>query len=230
MTANDIKKYIDKLNTKEETETIFLRKINESVQLARVWENEPKINDDFGITIPSYRFFFIKAPSGKYIGAVLDMNQDLHYFVLEEERKKGALTKALREAIIPYLFYDGRTKQRITIDRGIGDENYTNSKRVAIRLGFIPKNEEETIFELTQDDFDWSYENFEEENSEILPERIKELKRRVLLAYRNLLKVSDELLMAYDDDKDLRDIAAEVSYYNRKIGDLESENKEYEED
>jgi len=83
--------------------------------------------------------FFIKNNSGKYVGAVLDITRDLFWYVLEEERKNGYLTKSLNEAIVPYLFSDvgdERAKQRITIKNGIGEANYLRSKKVAQSLVF----------------------------------------------------------------------------------------------
>lgn len=229
MTDKEIKEYIDKLNRNEGKETIFLRQINKHIKIGRVWKKEPKIDDDFSSTIPSHKFFFIEDDTGRYVGAVLDMSKDLHWYILEEERKKGHLSKALRTAILPYLFYDeydDREVQRISIDEyGIGESNYLNSKKVAIRLGFKPVNDEESIFELTIDDFNWEYENLEEENSHISEERILELRRRVMLSYQELIKVSDELLMAYDNDESLREIAKKIRYYPSRIKNLRMENE-----
>ena len=228
MREEEIKSYIDRLNKNDFEETIFLRQINKNVDLARVWEKEPELNDRIGTEIPSYQFFFIRNESGKYVGAVLDMRRDLHWFILEEERKKGHLTKSLKEAIIPYLFYDEeyeRKKQRITIEYGIGEINYKNSRKVAESLGFKPINESETEFELDKDEFDWQYENLDERNGTISKSRFKELRKRLIYSYRQLIKISDELLMTYDDDKELRDVARKVSYFNLRIEDIEWENK-----
>ncbi len=219
MSDQEIKEYIDRLNTQQSNETIFSRRLNKSVEIAKVWEKEPEIDDDFNIK--SYRFFFIQNDNRKYVAAVIDMIKDLHWFVLEAERKKGQLTKALREAILPYLFDEGRDSQRITIKKGIGDENYKNSKKVATQLGFKSINEDETIFELSKNDFNWEFENLKEENYQIKPERKKELRKRILFAYRSLMKISDELSMAYDDDKGLEEIARKVSYYDLTIEDIE---------
>ena len=226
MREEEIKKYIDKLNAKEAGETIFLRQISKSVKIARVWEKEPDFNDEIVINVPSHRFFFIINEKGKYVGAVFDMKNDLHWFILKEERKKGYLTKALKESILPYLFYDEdesyeREKQKISIEKGIGEENYKNSKKVAIRLGFKPVNEDETIFELDRDEFDWhEFDDFEINNKTLTEERLLELRKRIHLAYRQLIKVSDELLMAYDEDDGLRELARKLSYFDYKIEDI----------
>lgn len=229
MQDKKIKEYIDKLNREKGAETIFIRPISKYVKVARVWDKVPELDNEFFIEIPSYKFFFIINDDGKNVGAVLDMSRDLHWFILEEERKKGHLTKALKEAIIPYLFYDEydeRDIQRITIDKyQIGEKSYENSKRVAIEVGFQPVNDKESVFELDSEKFNWDYENLEEINSPISEERIVELRKRVLLAYRQLIKVSDELLMAYDDDKNLREDAMKIRYYNMRLKDLKWEKE-----
>ena len=224
MRKEEIKRYIDRLNNKEHKETIFLREINDLVEVAKVWEKEPESMTD----IHSYKFFFIKNDDNKYVGAVLDMHRDLHWYILEEERKKGHLTKSLREAIIPYLFYDDyeeRKVQRITIDSGMSELNYSNSKKVAKRLGFKPTNQEQTEFELKKDDFDWKFERLEERNGTISKDRFKELRNRLALSYGQLLKISDELLMAYNDDKELKELTQKVKYFDIKIQDIEWENE-----
>lgn len=230
MTEQEIKTYIEKLNSGNLGETIFLRQISKTVEVAMVWEQEPEVNDNISIGSPSYRFFFIKNDEGKYVGAVLDMARDLHWYILEEERKKGFLTTALREAILPYLFYDEddeREIQRITIESGIGKNNYLNSRKVADRLGFKLLNESESVFELKKEEFDWQFESLKERNGQISEERFIELRKRIIFSFRQLIKISDELLMTYGDDKDLRDIAKEVSYFNVRIEDIECkyENK-----
>ncbi len=228
MTGEKIKEYIERLNTENTSETIFIRKISDSVDVAKVWDKEPELNNDRSIISPSYRFFFIRNKDDKYVGAVLDMSSNLHWYVLEEERKKGYLTKALKESIIPYIFYDDyylpRECQRITIERNERVINYKNSRRVAISLGFNPTNEDETEFELKKTDFDWRNENLQEKNRKISSKRFLELRNRLTFSYRQLLKISDELLMSYDDDKDLRELAREVYSYNAKIEDIEWEN------
>lgn len=228
MREEEIKEYIERLNRKDYAETIFLRQINKFVDFARVWEKEPELNDRISLVIPSYRFFFIKNENRKYVGAVLDMKKDLHWYILEDERKKGHLTKSLREAIIPYLFYDEeeyfeREVQRITIQFSNGELNYKNSRKVAESVGFKPINEDETEFELNKDEFDWQYENIDERNGLISKSRFEELRKRLILCYRQLIKISDELLVTCRDDKSLREAANKISYYNLRIEDIEWE-------
>jgi hypothetical protein len=130
----------------------------------------------------------------------------------------------LREAILPYIFYDDREVQRLTIERGvIGDKNYSDSKGVAVKLGFKAINEIETEFELNKTEFNWNNESLNEIDSDINPDRFEELRKRAFFAYKTLYKISDELLMSVDDDKGLKEVADEVRKYTWKLEDLEWE-------
>lgn len=226
MQEREIRKYIDRLNNRKAGESIFTRQISKTVDVAKVWTEQPKMTDKIIGNFSSYRFFFIKNELNKYVGAVLDMYHDLHWYVVPKNRKKGYLTTALKESILPYLFYDERQRQRITIEEGvIGEKNYLNSKRVAFKLGFKVINEIETEFELKHSDFNWDNENIEEINSNINSGRFEELRKRAFYAYKTLYKISDELLMTVNDDKELKEVADEVKKYTWKIEDLEWENK-----
>ncbi|GGK18940.1 hypothetical protein GCM10007962_11400 [Yeosuana aromativorans] len=228
MTEKDIRKHIDHLNKGTADESIFTRQISANVDVAKVWTEQPKPSNNIIGNFGSYRFFFIKDASNKYIGVVLDMYRDLHWYIMPKYRKKGYLTKALQESVLPYIFYDDRETQRITIKRGsINEENYLNSKSVATKLGFNPVNNSESEFELKKTDFDWSKENLQEVNNVVSPQRFETLKKRAFFAYKTLYKISDELLMSVDDDKELMEVAEEVKKYTWKIENLEWEqNKE----
>jgi len=226
MTEREIRKYIDRLNSGKACESIFTRQISKTVDVAKVWTERPKMTDNIIGIFSSYRFFFIKNELNEYVGAVLDMYQDLHWYIVPKSRKQGYLTTALKESILPYLFYDGKESQRITIEKSaIGEKNYLNSKSVALKLGFKAINEAETEFELKKIDFNWDNENFEEINSEINSERFEKLRKRAFYAYKTLYKISDELLMTVNEDKELKEVAEEVRKYTWKIEDLEWENK-----
>jgi len=224
MTEKEIRKYINRLNAGKANESIFTRKISPNVYVAKVWPEQPKATDAIVGNFHSYQFYFIKNESNKYIGAVLDMYRDLHWYMMPNYRKKGYLTKALQGAILPYIFYDDREVQRITIEEAsIGEENYLNSKRVAINLGFKAVNHLEMEFELKKNDFDWSNENLKEVDKTVSSERFELLRKRAFYAYKTLYKISDELLMSVDDDKALKEVADEVKKYTWKIEDLEWE-------
>lgn len=225
MKDTKIKEFLERLNNKEGKETIFTRQISLLVDYAKVWDEEPKLNNDRS-GLSSNNFFFIRNSNNKYVGAVLDMGIDLHWYVLKDERKNGHLTKALKSAILPYIFSDdylGRKTQKISISYGIGDLNYKSSKKVAKSIRFQPLNENETEFELKVDNFNWEDEKLLEQNGKISSERFIELRNRIMLSFKNIKKISDELLMNYDDDQGLIDIANEVSYYNTRILDIEDD-------
>ncbi|HNQ67958.1 MAG TPA: GNAT family protein [Bacteroidales bacterium] len=226
MGDKEIRKCIDKLNNGKAEESIFVRQISKTVVVAKVWTEQPKMSDNIIGNFGSYRFFFIKNDLDKYVGAVLDMYHDLHWYIIPEKRKQGYLTTALKESILPYLFYDEREIQRVTIDKNaIGEKNYNNSKNVALKLGFTAINETETEFELKQSDFNFDNENLNEINSDINNERIETLRKRIFYAYKTLYKISDELFMTVGGDKELKKVADEVRKFTWKIEDLVWENK-----
>lgn len=225
METKEIIKYIDRLNNGKTGESIFTREISKTVDVARVWPEQHKITDDIIEDFRSYKFFFIKNNLDEYVGAVHEMGDDLHWYIVPKNRKKGHLTNALKESILPYLFENGKESQKITIKKEkIGERNYLNSKNVALKLGFKAINENETAFELKKSDFNWENEDFDEINSNINSERFKELRKRVFYAYKTLYKISDELLMTVDDDKELKKVADEVREYTSKIESLKWKN------
>ncbi|MFH4964493.1 hypothetical protein V8G69_05760 [Gaetbulibacter sp. M235] len=214
MTDKKIKEYIDRLNNKKGDETIFIRQISSLVDVARVWDEEPKLNKDISISSLSETFFFIRNEENKYVGAVHDTESNLHWYVLENERKRGYLTKALKEAIMPYIFCDyycsPRDTQRITIKYDFSANCYENSKKVAESIGFKSVNDDETEFELKKEEFKFSFNNLEEINKKISSERLLILRKRLDLSCRQLFKISDEFLMAYDNDNMLRQLVEDI--------------------
>lgn len=224
MTDREILEYIDRLNNGRSEESIFIRHISENIYFAKVWPDQSKMTDEIDEYPYSYEFFFIKNEQNQYVGAVLDMKIDLHWYIVPSERKKGHLTSALKESILPYLFHKGRENQRITIKKNsIGEQNYFNSRKVAEKIGFKPINDDETEFELSRDNFNFQYENLDEKNGIISKSRFEELRKRLISSYHQLIKISDELLMTYGDDKDLREAATDIIDYNSKIEDIEWE-------
>lgn len=223
MESKTIEKYLTLLNTGKASELIFLRQIGKNIEVAKVWDKHPEISDNLNGNFFSYRFFFIKDECNTYVGAVLDMHHDLHWYVSPEYRGKGYLTKALKSGILPYLFEFGRDLQTITInDVELEDSDYLSSKKVALNVGFRTTNENETQFGLNCDDFDWNAENLDEIDGEISPERIDELRKKLFFAYKILYQISDELLMAVDDDKGLLELAKKINSFTWKIIELES--------
>lgn len=113
MTHDDIESYIDSLNQNNFGSFIFRSKLSDNVDYAKVWPDEPRgdISNE-----GSYDFYFVKNDKGVYVAAVADMYSDLHVFVKEEHRKKGYLSKAINESILPHICSKGRKKQVVTFE------------------------------------------------------------------------------------------------------------------
>ena len=206
MTENHLLKIIENFNTQKfsENEVVFVKKLSESVDFALIWDELPNDNNEISNWTPD-EYFLIK--NGKqFVGVVYDMTSDLHWYLKEEFRKKGLLSKNLNEIIIPYLFRN-RNKQRITIDKTqIGEENYNNSLNVAQRAGFIKKNEKEFILENNESFFN---KFLEISNNEIPPkmdiERMYEIRKKLFYVSKYILLIQNELemhnfMIDYTDD------------------------------
>ncbi len=224
MTDNDLQKLLDVLNSKKHKKTIFIRQISENVFISKVSSkiNYPEIKPySFGT------FFFIMNEKEKFISTIENRGQrDLHWYVTKKSRKKGYLTKALKETIIPYIFYDEDIDyQRITINENIiGELNYENSKKVALKTGFKPLNEEETEFELRKEEFDWSNEKIKEINTFIEDKKFQLFKNKIERIHYDFEKICNELEMAYGSEnvylEELKKISKEIKYSKIKVDDL----------
>lgn len=143
MTDKYIIQLINKLNRFPNFKDCVKVYIGGNIELAHIWEKE-----NFSNSYIPYTYFLIK-DDNKYIGAVLDMTHDLHWVVLPKHRKKGHLSKALKQVILPYLLEEtDRLEQKISINRNqIGESNYQNSLRVALNIGFKQIDEENLVFD-----------------------------------------------------------------------------------
>lgn len=144
MTEKYIIQLIHKLNRFPNYKECVKLGIGKNVELAHIW-----YQSGFSDSHVPYTYFLIKDNDDKYIGAVLDMTHDLHWVVLPKHRKKGHLTKALKQVILPYLLEETvRFEQKISIKRNeIGETNYQNSLRVALKVGFKQIDEESLVFD-----------------------------------------------------------------------------------
>jgi len=198
-----------------------LRKLTDKVCIAKVWEKSPKPTDDIISNSDSLDVFFINE-MGNYIGAVLDMGHDLHWYIKPKFRKKGHLSTALKTAILPYLF-NSRRELRITISKfQIGQTNYHNSKIVANKLGFkkVSNNKYEEVFILKKQDFNTQIKVIKGENSSIGKERIDTLCRRANYSAQLLKLIKDELDMNYGESANLNRIINEIDLVRLTIEDL----------
>lgn len=154
MTEKSIIAIINKLNRYPHYKNCIKHALSKNVEFAHVW-----INSVFYTNNPQ-TFFLIKNEI-EYVGAVLDMKTDLHWVILPKYRKKGYLTTALKDAIIPYLFsIVEREELKISINElTIGKEQYENSLKTALKVGF--KKVDNSTFILKENDFDFSNEELD---------------------------------------------------------------------
>jgi len=104
MTDKSLNKLINTLNKGQRKEHIFIRKLDDKVDLVKVFNNNPKLNDriNYYDIIPDT--FYCIRENNQYIGIVYDMSNDLHWYIKKEHRGNGFLSKALKEIILPFIF------------------------------------------------------------------------------------------------------------------------------
>lgn len=146
MTEKHIIQLINKLNRIPNLKDCVKLELSKNVELAYIWSNNEYLPDSY---------FLIKE-NEIYVGAVLDMTIDLHWVILPKYRKKGHLSRALNQVILPYIFEElPRTEQKMSIKRHeIGEKNYKDSVRVALGVGFKPINEEDFVIDYKSIDYE----------------------------------------------------------------------------
>lgn len=144
MTDKGIQKVIDSYNRANKKMIIVSQPIGHNVDYGLVWTDSNHYN--LGDVSP-YKFYFIKDGNFKCIGAVLDMKADLHWYIIPKSRKKGFLTTALKDVILPHIS-KSRKEQRITINKNdIGQENFEASLITAKGAGFKSKTDSDDYVE-----------------------------------------------------------------------------------
>jgi hypothetical protein len=154
MSDEGIEELLKSLNKNQYQNNILLKSISSKVDFAFVWTESTNsyselinrnLDKDY-YPMKTYcsdynSMYFIKdveGEMGQYVAAVVDMKQDLHWFVVERCRKQGHLTRALNEVILPHLFLD-RKEQRVTINEfQLGEETALKSEKVTLNVGFKP--------------------------------------------------------------------------------------------
>lgn len=172
MKLSSIISIINKLNRKPNYKNCIKHSISNNVELAHIWINNPFYRNN------PQTFFLIKNDSG-YVGAVLDMINDLHWVILPEYRKKGYLTNALKAAIIPYLFINAeREELNISISElEIGKKNYNASMSTALKAGFKKVDDKSLILE--EKDFDFSNDEIDIKYKGLTNDQIKEISKEL---------------------------------------------------
>ena len=137
MTDKFICTIINRFNRGEIVETESITHLSSLVFHSKVLSNKfysAKTNKFYSIPL---NFYFIKNFEGIIIGAVHIMESDFHWYVKNGHRKKGYLSKALKDVILPHLNHLGVIIQRISINKLIlSKRNCLNSMRVAENCGF----------------------------------------------------------------------------------------------
>ena len=111
MTNDTIEHLIDSLNAGQMSDRVYISSLTPKVDYARAWLEQ---RADGTPDRHSYEFYLIRDSDGLYVGAVLDMDYDLHVFVKPSHRKRGHLCTALDETILPRLLQRGRTVQTLS--------------------------------------------------------------------------------------------------------------------
>jgi len=208
MTNDTIEKIIDALNYKQSNELIFMSDISNNVVLAKVWIHEPKGNIG---NEGSYTFYFIKDDNGIYIGAVLDMSSDLHIFIKKEYRKKGYLSRAMNQIILPHLFHNGRKHQKITYrDPFIGD--------------YVKRNWGFEIIDSHTASKDLSYYKdieISQKTRAITQDELNSIKNKIDKArlYLTMAGEQVESICGHGNDANLKDLAHELFWLDDKVFD-----------
>lgn len=160
MTEERMIKHLQELNKGNDEYVDHSTDISSTVELIKLYKKPYSEMVDISEKTDLSTVYFIKDDTEVYVGGVQNGGElDLLWVILPEYRKKGHLTKAMLEHILPHIFQE-RGFQRITIDEGwIGKENFAASTKVAIALGFKEffHGDHISYFELKAEDFANSY-------------------------------------------------------------------------
>ena len=199
MTDETIQALLNQLNTGNGDAQIFIRKLSDSVDIARVFVEIPKPNDRInGSPMKVFSIYFIKANNEKYVGAVIDFNEtNLQWYVDPKHRKQGYLTIALKFSILPYIL-DIREHQNITIE----NDNMGQSESVAFNVGFkkIENDEHGRAQYQFVPDFYEKLPELNEWNISITENRIRDIKQELHYYARKLAILYNETQMGFGEN------------------------------
>jgi RimJ/RimL family protein N-acetyltransferase len=142
MTNDRIQEHLDLANSKN-LEYLEQFELSENVIRVKGYDNLQELNrfDKLGYKRYVETFYLISenpilSEVPNFIGFVLDLKRDLHWYVNPKYRGKGYLTRALEDSIlydIPRLNFYGEEMNKIEIT--IKKDNI-ESQKVALNLGF----------------------------------------------------------------------------------------------
>lgn len=219
MSEDSIISIINKLNRNPNYKNCIRHSISKNVELAHIWlENSMHKH--------SPKTFFLIKKENEYVGAVLDMETDLHWVILPQHRRKGYLTTALKKAIIPYLFNNfEREELNISINElEIGKKNYNASKNTALQVGF--KKVDDTAFILEEHDFDFSNENLDIKHEGLSDGDIEDISKELKAIAKKVSVINSkiELLLGQSPSNystpSLDDISYKLSYFTTLLDDI----------
>ncbi len=192
MKHTSIRNFITLLNTGKIDYRVFRRTLKDNVEYAKVWPNDPLRNYDFALP---YHFFLIKSSDGKYIGAVLDMGKEnLHAYIFNQHRKKGYLTNAMNNVILPFLYQTGRQKQTFEF------ENPNLGEHFVKKYGFKKIDRNHAEIDLTE------YQNalpIKSKGKDLTVEEINNIIGRFESVRSCLRMIKDQLDTAYGECKEI---------------------------
>ncbi len=224
MTNKNLKLLIEKLNKNKTAGLIHLRPLSNIVDFAKVWTEQPKPMDKISYPDGPYKFYFIKNLEGLFVATVLDMGNDLHWFVDNNHRQQGHLTKAMKEIILFHLFQD-REEQRITINENeIVEKDFKASENVAFSLGFVKNKNSEYILTSSK----YQADNFIfEQNTQLTEERLRELQKQINYLSRSLWVIHSEIEMNLGNDyaEELKELVDEIKKHTWRLEDAWWESK-----
>ena len=225
MTNKEIQSYINKLNNNTYAKTIFKYQISDNVDYAKVWQSQNTKD------IIPYRFFFIKNNSN-YVGAVLDMCNDLHWYISPKYRGKGYLTSALNNTILPFIFEVlEREEQSISITKSqIGLKNYNSSSKVALSVGF--KKTDNNKYVLYEEDFEAAFDTANVLHKGLNNLEIEKLSQKLNTIAKQINQIDAQLESAFGYDVDyysntsLRDLSDKIASYKYILQDIDYDFQE----
>lgn len=196
MTNYKLNSFLKQLNSGK-MDLIHLRPLSAAVDYAKVWyytKRRKKWSYPFGPD-PVY---FIKDAAGNYVAAIYDMGYDLHWYVSSKHRKKGYLTTAMKDIILPHLFQT-KNEQRITISSmKLSKENHKASLRVALSFGFQPTDDDTYVLKSEQ----YQKQGFiAGENLGMEMERVKQLQKQIRFLTSSMKMIHTEIEMKLGNSK-----------------------------
>lgn len=210
MSDRELEEILINLN-KGTQENIIQKKISEKVSFAAFWDTSPEKHLSTGRDFPKH-CFLIQNDTNQFVSLVLDMGSDLHWITLPEYRRKGYLSKSLRDIILPYILANlDRNQQRITISKiGLETINFDSSVELAVSVGFEKSQEDESKVELIYTQKPNPTPLPEPQYKGISEDRLEFLMKKLNQASNIVYRIALELDFAYNDDSELESLGDDL--------------------